>query len=86
MSEGVIIQYTIFRDSCCSRCNWYHCWVLTMVFLREFGESSSRTHMNDCSGIIVISWLSSFPSSDPTGRDSASAAVCKRPGVCCNSK
>ena len=46
-----------------------------MVFLRELGESSSRTRMNDVSGIIVISWLSSFPSSELKGRDSASAAI-----------
>ena len=46
-----------------------------MVFSRELGDSSSRTRMKDAAGIIVISRLSSFPSSDLKGRDSVSAAV-----------
>ena len=84
--DGFVVRYKMPCDSSCLRYGQYHCCVLMIVFSRELGESSSRTRMNDASGIIVISWLSSFPSSDPKGRDNASAAVWSRPGVCWSSK
>src|SRR5579863_8739178 len=72
---GLVTRYRIPCDSSCCRCGRYLCCVLIMVFSRELGESSSRTRMKVVSGIIVTSWLSSLPSSDPKGRDKASAAV-----------
>ena len=73
--DGFVVRYRMPCDSSCFRYGWYRCCVLMIVFSRELGESSSRTRMNDVSGIIVISWLSSFPLSEPKGRDNASAAV-----------
>jgi hypothetical protein len=45
----------------------------------ELGPTSL---INAASGIIVICWLSSLPSSALGGHDRASAAVCSFPGTC----
>ena len=46
------------------------------------GESLSMIQMKVILRIIVISWLSSFPSSAPGGLDRVSAAMCDVPSVC----
>src|SRR5579863_5214985 len=84
--DEAITQYMTPCDSRFSRYGWYRCWVLMMVFSRELGESSSRTRMKDAAGIIITSWLLSFPLSDLNGRDRASAAVWSHLGVCWSSK
>jgi hypothetical protein len=48
----------------------------------DLSESGPASLMNAASGIIVICWLSSLPSSAPGGHDKASAAVCSFPGMC----
>ena len=53
----------------CSTC------ILVIRCSNEPGESASKTLMNTCSGIMVMFWLSSLPSSAPGGLDKASAAV-----------
>ena len=56
-------------SSVCSAC------VSVIRCSNEPGESVSKTLMKACSGIMVISWLSSLPLSVPGGLDRASAAV-----------
>ena len=41
----------------------------------DLGESVSKTLMKACSGIMVMSWLSSLPSSTPGGLDRVLAVV-----------
>ena len=53
----------------------YWFWQSVIMLSSELSESASATRMNVDSGRMVICWLSSFPSSDPVGRDNASAAV-----------
>ena len=53
------------------------CSVCTLVIWcsSDLGESASKTLIKACSGIMVMSWLSSLPSSAPGGLNRALAAV-----------
>jgi len=53
----------------------YWFWQLVIMLSKELSESASAIRMNVASGRMVICWLLSFPSSDPVGRDRASAVV-----------
>jgi hypothetical protein len=53
-----------------------------MVCSIDPSESGPNSLMNAASGIIVICWLLSFPSSAPVGCDRVSAAVWSFPGTC----
>src|SRR6266850_40597 len=53
----------------------YWFWQLVIMLSSESSESVSATHMNVASGNTMICWLSYLPSSEPGGRDRASAAV-----------
>jgi hypothetical protein len=57
--------------------------MIDMVCSIDPSESGPINCMNAGSGIIVICWLSFFPSSAPGGLDKASAAVYSFPGTCC---
>jgi len=53
----------------------YWFWQSVIMLSSESFESASAICMNVASGRMMICWLSSFPSSDPVGRDRVSAAV-----------
>jgi hypothetical protein len=46
-----------------------------MVCSIDLSESGPASLMNAASGIMIICWLSSLPSSAPVGRDRALAVV-----------
>jgi hypothetical protein len=52
---------------------WF--WMIMMVCSIDPSELGPANLMNAASGIMVICWLSSLPSSAPVGRDNVSAAV-----------
>jgi hypothetical protein len=59
---------------------WF--WMIVFVCSIDPSESGLASLMNAASGIMVICWLSSFPSSAPRGHDRASAAMWDFPGTC----
>ena len=65
-----------------SSTSWYFCWVWETMFSGDPVESVSARLMKALLGSICMSWLSFFPSSDPGGQDSASAAEWSLPGTC----
>jgi hypothetical protein len=48
----------------------------------DLSESGLASLMKATSGIMVIRWLSSLPSSAPGGHDRVSAAMCDFLGTC----
>jgi hypothetical protein len=60
--------------------------ILVIQCSSEPGESVLKTLMNACSGIIIMSWLSSLPLSALGGLDKALAAVWVFPGTCSRMK
>ena len=64
----------------CSACT------LVIQCSSEPGESALKTLMKVCSGIMVMSWLSSLPSSALGGLDRVLAAVCVFLGTCSSTK
>jgi hypothetical protein len=61
---------------------WLWFWMIVMVCSIDLLELGVASLMNAASGIIVICWLSSFPSFAPGGHERASAAMCDFPGTC----
>ena len=62
-------------SSHCSRSGACFICISVIQCSSEPSELTSKTLMNVCSGIIVMSWLSSLPLSALGGLDKASAAV-----------
>ena len=62
-------------SSHCSISNMCSACTLVIWCSNDPGGSASKTLMKACSGIMVMSWLSSLPSSALDGLDRASAVV-----------
>ena len=78
-SIGNVSSHCSMSDACSACTSVIQC-------SKELGELVSKTLMNACSGIIVISWLSSLPSSMPGGLNRVLAAVCVFLGTCLRMK
>ena len=85
-SVGICMASMRNISSHCFRSDAYSFCVSVIWCDRDLFELALNTLMNVCSGIIIMSWLSSLPSSVPDGLKRASAVVCVFSGVCSRTK